>query len=131
QPMTSLPSLAGLSRRDEPPRESAASPAPVAPPSRRCVTRALIPGILLVGLVLVLGYTARRTLWSAVPVQVAPVIVKAGGGPGPASGGGQVSTQAPGWVEADPYAVNVSALPDGTVKEILVLEGDRVEAGQV
>jgi RND family efflux transporter MFP subunit len=81
-------------------------------------------------LLLVLAYAARRTLWSALPVRVAPVVVKTGAGPGPA-GAGQITTQAPGWIEADPYAVNVAALADGTVKEVLVLEGDRVEAGQV
>ncbi len=38
--------------------------------------------------------------------------------------------QAPGWVEASPYAVFASALIQGIVDEILVLEGDYVEAGQ-
>lgn len=38
--------------------------------------------------------------------------------------------QAPGWVEASPYAVYAGALIEGVVDEILVLEGDYVEEDQ-
>ncbi len=41
------------------------------------------------------------------------------------------TVQAPGWLEADPFYVACAALADGVIEEILVLEGDRVEAGQV
>jgi HlyD family secretion protein len=127
--MSTIPSLAGLSRREDPAPRPETTARAVAPPRRRWLTRILVPGAILLGLLLVLGYAARRTLWTALPVRVAPVILKAGGA-APTSTG-QLTTQAPGWVEADPYAVNVSALADGTVKEVLVLEGDRVEAGHV
>ena len=40
------------------------------------------------------------------------------------------TVQAPGWLEADPYTVAATALTDGVVAEVLVLEGDRVEQGQ-
>ncbi len=43
---------------------------------------------------------------------------------------GAVTVQAAGWVEADPYTSYVAALADGIVREILVLEGERVEKGQ-
>ncbi len=39
--------------------------------------------------------------------------------------------QAPGWLEPDPYYTAVSALADGVVASIHVLEGERVEAGQL
>lgn len=39
--------------------------------------------------------------------------------------------QAPGWIEPSPFATIVPALADGVVREVRVLEGDRVEAGQV
>lgn len=42
-----------------------------------------------------------------------------------------VTVQAPGWLEAEPYFVACTALADGIVETIEVLEGDRVEAGQV
>lgn len=47
------------------------------------------------------------------------------------SRGGGVTVQAPGWLEADPYYVAATALASGVVDEILILEGDRVEQGQV
>lgn len=41
------------------------------------------------------------------------------------------TVQAPGWLEADPFFIACPALTDGVVESVLVLEGDRVEAGQV
>ena len=38
--------------------------------------------------------------------------------------------QAPGWIEADPFAVACSSLTDGVIERILVLEGDAVTEGQ-
>lgn len=43
----------------------------------------------------------------------------------------QTMVQAPGWIEPEPYAVAAASLTDGTIAEILVLEGDAVRAGQV
>lgn len=42
----------------------------------------------------------------------------------------RVTVVAAGWLEADPFVVGVSGLADGIVEEVLVLEGDSVEAGQ-
>ncbi|MBX3392755.1 MAG: HlyD family efflux transporter periplasmic adaptor subunit [Phycisphaeraceae bacterium] len=44
---------------------------------------------------------------------------------------GPVAVQAPGWIEPAPFAVSVPALTEGVVKEVLVLEGEHIEAGQV
>jgi multidrug efflux pump subunit AcrA (membrane-fusion protein) len=41
------------------------------------------------------------------------------------------TVQAPGWLEADPFYTACSALADGVIESIDVLEGERVEAGQV
>jgi len=41
------------------------------------------------------------------------------------------TVQAAGWLEAEPFYTAASALADGIVNEILFLEGDHVEAGQV
>lgn len=41
------------------------------------------------------------------------------------------TVQAPGWIEPDPYSIAAAALADGIVEEILVLEGQPVEEGQV
>ena len=44
---------------------------------------------------------------------------------------GQVAFQAAGWIEADPYLVEASALIDGIVAEVLVFAGQQVEQGAV
>jgi len=44
---------------------------------------------------------------------------------------GSAVVQAAGWVEADPYKSYVTALADGIVREVLVLEGEPVEKDQV
>ncbi len=44
---------------------------------------------------------------------------------------GQVAFQAAGWIEADPYLVEASALIDGIVAEVLVFAGQHVEQGAV
>ncbi len=41
------------------------------------------------------------------------------------------TVQAPGWIEPDPYYTAVSALADGVVESIHVLEGESVKSGQV
>lgn len=67
----------------------------------------------------------------------APSVSEIGAAAGAAAGagvpaaGGAVTAQAPGWVEAAPFAYAAAALTDGTVREVLVLEGERVSKGQV
>lgn len=73
-----------------------------------------------------LAYAARDVLLPARAVRVVPVVAKTG-----VASGGAATVQAPGWVEADPYPVAVSALADGIVREVLALEGAAVEVGQV
>ena len=82
-------------------------------------------GILMAGLLL-LSHVLGDALSSATEVRVVPVVVKT-----TAETGGAVTVQAPGWVEAAPYPISVPALADGTVKEVLVLEGQPVNAGDV
>jgi RND family efflux transporter MFP subunit len=44
---------------------------------------------------------------------------------------GTVTVQAAGWIEAEPYKSYVTALTDGIVNRVFVLEGDDVKSGQV
>jgi HlyD family secretion protein len=90
-------------------------------------TRALIPGIIIGGFLLLLGLSAYQELVPAVSVQASPVVTKSVDGPIT----GAVTVQAAGWVEADPYKSFVTALADGVVREVLVLEGEAVTQGQV
>jgi RND family efflux transporter MFP subunit len=97
-----------------------------APPAR-WKTRVLLPGVILLTMLAILGYAARDAVFPATAVRVVPVVVKVVND----ASAGSVVAQAPGWVEPDPYALAVSALTDGIVKEVLVLEGARVKAGDV
>jgi len=108
----------------------------VARPPSRWKTRVLFPLVLIAALGSVLGYAARSALRPAVGVWVAPVVAlpRAPADTAGASSAGAppvILAQAPGWIEADPYFVIVPALTGGVVKEVLVLEGQPVEAGQV
>ncbi|HYE02653.1 MAG TPA: efflux RND transporter periplasmic adaptor subunit [Phycisphaerales bacterium] len=110
--------------------------APAVPmPGRRWQTRVLVPALLVLGLAALLAIAGRSALTPALAVRVLPVIVKADGSAGGTDGGGagagELVSQAAGWIEADPYAVSVPALSEGVVREVLVLEGDAVEAGDV
>ncbi|MFO0083426.1 MAG: biotin/lipoyl-binding protein, partial [Phycisphaerales bacterium] len=94
-----------------------------------------------------LAYAARDAIQPRLEVYVAATIPKEGPVAVPPVDGvkatpelaetpanaplGPVAVQAPGWIEPAPYAVSVPALAEGVVKEVLVLEGERVEAGQV
>lgn len=94
---------------------------------RNVLTRYLAPAVILCGFAGVLGWSLRDSLWPAKPVTVVSVI---------ASRSEVVATDAPlfqaaGWIEPRPQAVVVSALAEGIVDEVLVVEGQAVEAGQV
>ncbi len=97
-------------------------------PKRHWAARLVLPVVILMATAAILAYAARDTLTPATTVAVIPVVTKAHAA-GPARGG--VVVQAPGWVEADPFPFAVSALADGVVREVLVLEGERVAEGQV
>jgi HlyD family secretion protein len=118
--------------------------ASIPPPTRRWKTRVLVPVLVLGSALGLVVYAARGVLVPALDVRVVPVVVKAAAmstgdpsaGTPVASGSGQggagaILVQAPGWIEPDPFAVGIPALAEGVVKEVLILEGDRVESGQV
>jgi len=131
------PSLAGL-------RGSAKAAVPSVPrPPSRWKTRVLLPLFIILAAGGLLLYTARAALWPHTDVWVVPVVAKpasAGSPPEQApgqppgqdrSGPGAMLVQAPGWIEPAPYAISVPVLTGGVVSEVLVIEGQRVEAGQV
>lgn len=112
------------------------------PPSR-WKTRILVPATIVVGTLGLLAYSARGTLQAVTEVQVVPVITDTLAGAGPNENANTtvaapriasaptMLVQAPGWIEPAPYSTFVPALAEGVVHEVLVLEGDRVEVGQV
>ncbi|MFI4916583.1 MAG: HlyD family efflux transporter periplasmic adaptor subunit [Phycisphaerales bacterium JB060] len=88
--------------------------------------------VVLAGIVF---WTAGESFTPATPVRVAPVVFEASAAetqeaePGERQPTGQ-AIQAPGWLEAAPYYTAATALTDGVVAEVLVLEGQTVEKGQ-
>ena len=101
---------------------------PVPRPAVRWKTRILLPGAILLCVAALLAYSAGDVLRPATVVEVLPVVVKSSARG--ISGGGVVA-QGPGWVEPSPFAVSVPALAGGIVSEVLVLEGQSVQSGQV
>ncbi len=100
--------------------------------SRRAALLAPLGVAVAVGALLF--WSSAASLRPAFPVRVRPaLLVEPARAPDQAPGGALATptVRAPGWLEADPYIVACTALADGIVDEILVLEGERVEAGQV
>lgn len=95
-------------------------------PPRKWLTRLVVPVSILLTALLLLGYAARDSFSPAVDVRTVRVVSKS-----LSHTPGTVSLQAPGWVEPDPFPIYVPALTSGVVKEVLVLEGEPVKAGQV
>ncbi len=90
-------------------------------------TRILVPGAVLGGFLLLAVFSAYEHLVPVVTVHAASVVAKKAQG----NVTGKITVQAAGWVEANPYKSYVTALTDGVVREVLVLEGQPVSRGQV
>lgn len=105
-------------------------------PPFRWGTRVALPGVILLAGVGLLAYAAREQLLPVVEVEVSPVVVRAaaiaevGGSAEGQKAAGPVVV-APGWFEPDPFPIGVPALVEGVVREVLVLEGQRIESGAV
>ncbi len=115
------PDPAGLSRD----RSAAAGPV-IPPPAFAWKTRVLLPGVVLAAFGALLLATSGDALRPSTPVRAVAVVLRESTGPV-----ASVATRATGWLEPDPFPVLVPALADGVIAEVLVLEGEAVEAGQV
>lgn len=108
----------------------------IPPPRRRRRGVLLVAGVALVtgGLLLAAAGSSLRPVptVSVRPVLFAPASAEADAGQASRPGTPAKRTvQAPGWLEADPYSVAATALTDGVVAEVLMLEGESVQEGQV
>ena len=93
--------------------------------SWRIGTRIVLPGAVLIGFLAVVGWAARDSLLPARPVTVVSVVatyedVQMEGTP---------LFQAAGWIEPRPTPILVSALAEGVVERLLVVEGQKIKAG--
>jgi HlyD family secretion protein len=115
------PSLDSLSR----------APAESSKPVRRLPSW-LVPLALLAGFAVLFLALFRDRLLPATTVETAIVLATAGGeesSAAPASASGSMLFQASGWIEPDPLPVKATALIDGVVDVVHVLEGQAVKQG--
>lgn len=89
-------------------------------------TRYVLPGGLLLGFLGLMAWSARASLIPSRAVTIMPVLsaqieVRQAGTP---------LFQAAGWVEARPTPIVVTALAEGVVERLLVVEGQAVKAGE-
>ncbi len=75
----------------------------------------------------------RGRLLPAAEVKVAIVLATPGEAapPSAAAASGTMLFQASGWIEPDPYATKATSLIDGVVETVSVLEGQRIQQGDV
>lgn len=118
-------------------RDRAAGPSPAS--RRRLLWQRLLPVAILAGFLAVFGVIYGDRLWPAQPVRVSPVLAIAQGAddqPGEAAAPPEPDDvpmlfQASGWIEPDPLPIKATALTDGVIDEVHVLEGQPVTAGQL
>lgn len=109
-------------------------------PGVRWKSRIVLPGLILLAMLVIIAWALRGVLTPTLEVQVVPVVAKntANVSSTGSKSDSEVSLrdlpvvcQASGWLEAAPYSINVSALANGIIDKVLVLEGQTVKAGQV
>jgi RND family efflux transporter MFP subunit len=91
------------------------------------LTRYVLPLVLIAGFGGALAWSFREALLPAAPVYVVPVVAVRAEIEQPEA----PLFQSAGWVEPRPTAVNVSALEEGVVEKLLVIEGQELKAGDV
>src|SRR5262245_4171113 len=107
--------------------DNGAQPAPLKRPARRWLSRYLLPAAIVLGFVLVLGWSLRSLLLPARSVTVMPVVTSRQVG----QAEGAPLFQGAGWVEPRPQPVLVAALTEGIVAKLHVVENSPVKKGSL
>lgn len=102
-------------------------PDPRMAPPRHVMTRYVVPLLLLVGFAGLLIWSFRDAWSAGQPVTVVPVVVTRST---LSAAEGTPLFRAAGWVEPRPTASVVTALAEGVIRELLVVEDQEVAAGQ-
>lgn len=119
--MTSSPSLGSLSREPKPSKDFRKIPAWI------------VPAVIGLGFGLLFLAMFRGRLLPAAEVKVAIVLATPGEASRPlaSAADGSMLFQASGWIEPDPYPTKATSLIDGVVETVSILEGQRVQQGDV
>ena len=91
----------------------------------------LLPTGILLGFALLFAVLFRDRLLPATPVETARAVAIPGETETVTTNSDSVIFQATGWVEPDPYSVKATALIDGVIDKVHVLEGQKVEKGEL
>jgi RND family efflux transporter MFP subunit len=94
-------------------------------PRRHIGTRYVLPGVVLLGFLALVAWAVRGSLLPVRPVTVLPVIATRA----EVQQGGSPLFLAAGWIEPRPTPILVTALTEGVVEQLLVVEGQEVKAG--
>lgn len=105
-------------------QRAGASGSQVPLPPRRWLTQVGLPLLITASCLALLAHAAGDVLTPQRRVTVVPVVIKQGGDVQAAP-----AFSAAGWLEPAPYPIQVSALADGVIKSVDVLEGARVQRG--
>ncbi len=106
---------------DRSPRASASVKRP-----RNLFVRYVVPATLLIGVAALLGWSLRDRLLPTTSVTVVPVIATRA----VSQAADTPLFQAAGWVEPRPTPITVSALTEGVVARMTVIEGQSLTAGE-
>ena len=107
---------------------------------KRSAAPILIPSIVCLLTLALLAWSAWPVLRSSRSIEITQAVLVQSSAPdtSESQSDNEVSQasnartiQAAGWLEAEPFYTAATALADGIIEELLVLEGDRVEVGQV
>lgn len=97
----------------------------VAPPPTRVIVRYVLPCLILFGFIGMVAWASRDRWLLSTPVSVVGVIVSRA----EIQQTGTPLFQAPAWVEPRPTPVIVSAMAEGVIESLLVVEGQTVKKG--
>ena len=98
----------------------------IRPRRKHLLTRYVVPLGIFLGFAAVIGWAARESFLPAKAVTVVPVVIAKA----EIQQSGTPLFQAAGWIEPRPTPVVVSALAEGVVKDLLVVEGQEVSLDQ-
>src|SRR5208283_2453894 len=118
-PMSSQVDLSQLAVQRDRPHQLPGGP-------RHLVTRYLLPGVILLGFLALGAWSVRDSFLPSRPVTIVPVLTTRA----EVQQQGAAMFQAAGWIEPRPTPVLVTALAEGVVEQLLVVEGQAVQAGE-
>lgn len=101
------------------------SPVTILHPPRRWFSRYVVPISVMLGFVGMILWASRDRIQPRKEVTVVPVIMTKG----EVANEGATLFQAPGWIEPRPRPVVVSALTEGVIEKLFVVEGQNVQQG--